>query len=523
MSVLFSLLPLELVGLVADYLSESDIAACTRVSRGLRRIWAPYLFCEVDLTSERQVGLLDLDSVRRLFVANSQLTRSFATNQALEHGDLLSAARCSRLRYLDLRFQRQSRCSSSRALGLVFDVTLGSPFLAHVALRGPYDWTATLGLFSYCRCLAQLNLDFDGAIIGEAPMMPDLIYDESTMGAARLMTVTQMSLGGLTGSIDKISALLSASPNLETLTIEVDGDWSLREKSRADVMSIVRNLQSLTWKATQAGEWALDQMLALGGQAKKLTIVVPHPQSLSSLTRSGTALESLTLDGILGAFGSDVQSFLERATRLREFCTLPSALLEQNHLMIRSHHFHDGAGLMDDLPWMLDLEGPTRVWGCSETLTHLEMAIECLYPAFDERNQVTAPSPVEHTVVYQQLGLLVNLQLLRLGQRRAPIPGGVGEGHGGYQTSCLMFSLESGIDLLRDMQAMRTLDVRWTAHRIGVPELEWFSTHWPKLDAVLGLTDLPPGAGQHCIVRADLAADWVLTHPRGVGRSHHTA
>ncbi|GJJ76925.1 hypothetical protein EMPS_09284 [Entomortierella parvispora] len=523
MSVLFSLLPLELVGLVADYLSVHDIAACTRVSRGLRRVWAPYLFRDLDLTSESQAGLLDLDSVQRLFVENGQLTRSFVSGHALEHGILLSVARCPRLRCLDLDFQRGFRDSPSSTLELVRSLTMNSPFLDRVTLHGHYDWTVTLSLFSHCRCLSELHLDFAGLTIREEPVMIDEFYVESLSGPARLTNVKQMSFSGLRGSIDRIADVLSASPNLVALTIHVDGGWSLCEKSRTNIMAIVGNLQSLTWKANQAGEWVLDQMLALGGHAKKLTIAVPNVQSLGSLARSGATSESITLDGIFGFFGNDVQSFLERATRLREFCALPPTLLEQGHLRIRSHHFHDGAGLMDDLPWVLDLDGPTQVWGCSLTLTHLEIAVECLYPAFDERDEFSPPSQVEHTVVYQQLGLLVNLQLLRLGQRRAPIPGGVGEGHGGYQTSCLMLSLESGIDLLRDMQAMRTLDVRWTAHRIGAPELEWFSTHWPKLDAVLGLTDLPPGAGQHCIVRADLAADWILAHPRGVGRSHHTA
>lgn len=42
-----------------------------------------------------------------------------------------------------------------------------------------------------------------------------------------------------------------------------------------------------------------------------------------------------------------------------------------------------------------------------------------------------------------------------------------------FQYRSLKFSLESGLDLLSGLKELRVLDVRSTAHRIGVAELDW--------------------------------------------------
>ncbi|KAF9900113.1 hypothetical protein EC991_007904 [Linnemannia zychae] len=56
-----------------------------------------------------------------------------------------------------------------------------------------------------------------------------------------------------------------------------------------------------------------------------------------------------------------------------------------------------------------------------------------------------------------------------------------------FQYHCLEFSLESGLELLSGLKELRVLDIRSTAHRIGVPELEWMNVKWPKLKEVKGI------------------------------------
>lgn len=48
-------------------------------------------------------------------------------------------------------------------------------------------------------------------------------------------------------------------------------------------------------------------------------------------------------------------------------------------------------------------------------------------------------------------------------------------------------TLESGLALLSGLKELRVLDVRKTAHNIGVEELEWMHQNWPKLERIRGL------------------------------------
>ncbi|KAG0040317.1 hypothetical protein BGZ89_007801, partial [Linnemannia elongata] len=55
------------------------------------------------------------------------------------------------------------------------------------------------------------------------------------------------------------------------------------------------------------------------------------------------------------------------------------------------------------------------------------------------------------------------------------------------QTLCLEMMLESGLDLMGGLKQLRILNVSRMAHRIGVTELQWMRTQWPRLHTVLGL------------------------------------
>lgn len=57
----------------------------------------------------------------------------------------------------------------------------------------------------------------------------------------------------------------------------------------------------------------------------------------------------------------------------------------------------------------------------------------------------------------------------------------------GFQLNCLAMSLESGLDILGGLSKLRVLDLSRTAHRVGVPELEWMQAHWGRIERVSGL------------------------------------
>lgn len=92
-----------------------------------------------------------------------------------------------------------------------------------------------------------------------------------------------------------------------------------------------------------------------------------------------------------------------------------------------------------------------------------------------------------------------------------------------FQYLSMEFSLESGLYMLEGMKELRVLDVRMTAHNIGVEELEWMYSNWPKLEKIRGLV-----TERRWSVRRDewrkfkAGVDaWMAAHPRGIGCSFY--
>ncbi|KAG0282664.1 hypothetical protein BGZ96_000249 [Linnemannia gamsii] len=86
----------------------------------------------------------------------------------------------------------------------------------------------------------------------------------------------------------------------------------------------------------------------------------------------------------------------------------------------------------------------------------------------------------------------------------------------------LEFSLESGLDMLAGMKELKFLDVKSTAHRIGVAELDWMHINWPKLKTIRGLESMrewtrDTEAG--LAVKTAIGA-WMAAHPSGIGCSY---
>ncbi|OAQ26571.1 hypothetical protein K457DRAFT_683579 [Linnemannia elongata AG-77] len=83
----------------------------------------------------------------------------------------------------------------------------------------------------------------------------------------------------------------------------------------------------------------------------------------------------------------------------------------------------------------------------------------------------------------------------------------------------LEFSLDSGLEMLAELKELRVLDVKSTAHRIGVTELDWMHVNWPKLKTIRGLESKREWAGDVADGLAIKAAvdAWMADHPNGIG------
>lgn len=144
--------------------------------------------------------------------------------------------------------------------------------------------------------------------------------------------------------------------------------------------------------------------------------------------------------------------------------------------------------------------------------------------------------------VYTQLGRLTGLQELILGVKELDPKVLLQRGIAGLSVDpialedalrfvvptfiyrSLEFSLESGLEMLAGLKELRVLDVKSTAHRIGVAELDWMHVHWPKLKEIKGLISRREWLGD---VEAGLEVmtaveKWLDAHPYGIGSSYYS-
>ncbi|KAF8934538.1 hypothetical protein BGZ47_010341 [Haplosporangium gracile] len=87
----------------------------------------------------------------------------------------------------------------------------------------------------------------------------------------------------------------------------------------------------------------------------------------------------------------------------------------------------------------------------------------------------------------------------------------------------LELSLVSGLDMLEGLKELRVLDVRRTAHNIGVEELQWMHRNWPKLEKIRGLRT-ERGWSVHRDEGKEFKANvnaWMAAHPHGIGSSFY--
>ncbi|GJJ71501.1 hypothetical protein EMPS_03851 [Entomortierella parvispora] len=510
----FSVLPPEVLCLLADHLSPSDLAACCQVCRGFRYYFEDYLFRDLVLVHPNRIA--DFNFAEERFKRHCFLTRSFVSSAGMQHARMLITSECRSLRRLCLQFSPRATIPPNVMANLLTSLSGANTRIHHITLAGAIDWTTTLRQLSSWRVLSSLDLDFAHVTLTE-------VAARSCQGSfevvGALPALRKLSLANFYGPCSGLLMLLRECPNLEAVRFKLLDVWQPSTSCSAELVELLKNVQTLTWEASAVGSEELGEMLGLGSRTKKVAIAARHMDSLEPLASKAPTFRSLTLAGVQGPFGAELQWFLEKSTTLQELVILPSLQFEQGHqTRLLARNFHDRSGQMR----ILDehAAGWSAMWGCSLTLTYLEVVIERLQPTYAEGISSSSGSQswslsagclAEHKVVYEQLGLLVNLRHLRLGVRGA-------EEH---QTSSLLFSADTGLGPLGGMKSIQTLDLRWTIHEIGRIELDWFYSHWPRLKVIKGLTELPLEADQRSLQRSDGAKTWIQEHPFGVGHDYY--
>ncbi|KAF9111365.1 hypothetical protein BGX27_005034 [Mortierella sp. AM989] len=225
------------------------------------------------------------------------------------------------------------------------------------------------------------------------------------------------------------------------------------------------------------------------------------PLSVAAVTMHSATLSMLDLDGCDGITSEGIQAVMTSCVNLKSFSAMPSPVTTLVCLNARE---------------MLSTQ-----WVCLR-LKILRLAIAGIPRPDLQENQDLSKPLYEGTVaefelqkaVYKQLAKLTKLQELCLG--RDIESGRVLLGDDGLlhltglerQRGCLDFSLESGLSLLYGLNELRELSIGTLITRIGLPEVQWMSKQWPKLEKITGLISQEDTIPEH--------VKWLINNRRDI-------
>ncbi|KAG0374424.1 hypothetical protein BGX24_010420 [Mortierella sp. AD032] len=177
--------------------------------------------------------------------------------------------------------------------------------------------------------------------------------------------------------------------------------------------------------------------------------------------------------------------------QLEEVHLLPSGEKEY----VEEDHIFDAQALIDSITLPTQYTSVTATWASAKSLRVLRMMIGGLghtpsplatnnYNAMD----TTADGELGlQRKIYRFLGSLTHLEELSLGF--GPEENSIFTllQHQGRQNNCLGVSLDDGLELLEGLKSLRVLNVARMNHRIGLAEVQWMCSTWPRLQMIEGL------------------------------------
>ena len=166
--------------------------------------------------------------------------------------------------------------------------------------------------------------------------------------------------------------------------------------------------------------------------------------------------------------GAHIQTILSRAKNLKSF---------QFHVAFRAQTISAMDILMSE-------------WATT-TLEHINLMID-VPRVFDEdiTDEDDQAVAIENSRNIQRqllrhLGKQIHFKTLRIGGAL------MNPSSGSYvhQRNCVEFTLETGLDELKNLKKLELLDIQRMDHRAGVPEFEWMVENWPQIEFVAGMLD----------------------------------
>ncbi|KAG0243220.1 hypothetical protein B0O80DRAFT_528389 [Mortierella sp. GBAus27b] len=245
-------------------------------------------------------------------------------------------------------------------------------------------------------------------------------------------------------------AMSTHMPNVNT--IELDLNWSKYQESADSLLAALLSGSRKGWKVVKMYRTPFGEM------------------ALKAMTGHFSTLKALSLHVGSGVTGDHLVQVLSSCPNL---CSLIAAI------SIKAETFVDRD----------PITGTLKEWSCEPSLKHIRFKIGDI-PRPDLKPDYTVIDEVYlgqgqaiQKLVYERLGRLVNLETLMLAHDFVKMDGLQGQS---VQSDCLEVSLESGLDKLSGLKALRTLSVPHLGNtRNG--DVQWMAENWPTLGTIYGL------------------------------------
>lgn len=215
------------------------------------------------------------------------------------------------------------------------------------------------------------------------------------------------------------------------------------------------------------------------------------PAVMAALTSHSKFLTELTIES-----GTHIAS-----TTIQQVLSTCGALRDASFLEVDEEKFLNVLEIKD----MVSSE-----WACQESLESLDVYVGLDY---GEQGQDIEVRRAMIRKAYQQLGRLTNLQWLKFGHEviyshNSEFP--LHEDGVDFD-----MTVATGMDEMKDMKALRCLQVSGMAHRMGKAEVVWINENWPSLDSIAGLwtwqgEEIDEVADKELYEAKQDAIDWLL-------------
>ncbi|KAK3810944.1 MAG: hypothetical protein J3Q66DRAFT_57383 [Benniella sp.] len=195
------------------------------------------------------------------------------------------------------------------------------------------------------------------------------------------------------------------------------------------------------------------------------------PTPTAHLMKHRLTLQRLVLVGYCGVTDSEKAQLLACCPHLYDFTNVHEwDRVDEVPFGFNAHSF-------------IDLDpgtGSLKRWECETSLKVLKVIIKDIPRPDLTMNDIDEAYSGQgrdiQNQVYDRLARFTNLEILSLRVKSMNTA----------MSSCLEMSLESGLDKLSGLKKLKVLDVSGMKTKIGEPEAQWMTEHWPKLRTIHG-------------------------------------